>query len=469
MRTVVGRRDVRDVADRVDAGQAVDREVGRDVDAPAAAPRQPGGGGQRRRHDAAAPDHAAGLDHVPSASVTCPEPTSVTATPRCMRTPLRSAPWRRSRAPCRRTGQAASGRDRRCGSARRWTGKVGVLGRSSCRGSGPRARRRARRRSPRRRRRRSSARPASISDGSRSASSNTAKMRERRRCASSRRVERERVLLGSGGVEEVRLRALPRGRAHRPDALARRRSSAACVVGSTTTTWASLTSTFSWLGEELAQGDTRRRPTRVARWPPGTRAAETGGSCSCRSASPECRRARQLPSTGNSREAAADDDDVALPVLRRHGLWCFGAGWMLCLVAGVNVPRCGGRDKRAGRWISRRDRGVFTTPGGRQARRPVGGPCRRIAQVDSRTGIVPRTLVPWPGEETMSSVPPTAPIRSRMPIRPSPAPASADRCRRRHPRPRNEPLRRRAPRSRRRERRSPACLIAFWMASAEQK
>ena len=40
------------------------------------------------------------------------------------------------------------------------------------------------------------------------------------------------------------------------------------------------------------------------------------------------------------------------------------------------------------------------------------------------SGIVPRTVVPRPGEETISSSPPTAPTRSRIPIRPSPSPRS---------------------------------------------
>ena len=48
--------------------------------------------------------------------------------------------------------------------------------------------------------------PWSISVGSRSASSKTPRMRERSRCASSRRVEREGVVVGAGGAEEVGLR-----------------------------------------------------------------------------------------------------------------------------------------------------------------------------------------------------------------------------------------------------------------------
>ena len=85
-----GAGDVGDVADRVDAGRAVDRQVGLDVDAAAAPARQPGGGGERRRHDAAAPDDAAGPDHrAVGERRRARAPISVTATPRCMRTPLR--------------------------------------------------------------------------------------------------------------------------------------------------------------------------------------------------------------------------------------------------------------------------------------------------------------------------------------------------------------------------------------------
>ena len=83
--------------------------------------------------------------------------------------------------------------------------------------------------------------------------------------------------------------------------------------------------------------------------------------------------------------------------------------------------------------------------------------------------IVPLTVVPRPGEEASSSVPPTAPTRSRIPIRPSPSPRSEGSS------PTPSSLTEKWTRCRSRPtftttRTSlPACLSAFWIASAKQK
>ncbi len=59
------------------------------------------------------------------------------------------------------------------------------------------------------------------------------------------------------------------------------------------------------------------------------------------------------------------------------------------------------------------------SPRSRLARKDMY-PIAPDSQVARASGIVPRTVVPRPGEETISSSPPTAPTRSRIPIRPSP-------------------------------------------------
>ena len=186
MRAAVGARDVGDVADRVDARRAGDR-------------RGPGARRSARRAPAAARPRAASGGAlmpppqttqrvrivVPSASVTWPAPTSVTATPRCSRTPLRPehlgdvvvrAVRERRRAAC--------GRGRRGGSAPRvtarswystlivsWMRSASAPASSTPVGPPPTTTK--------------FSAPWSISAGSRSASSNTARMRERSRVASS--------------------------------------------------------------------------------------------------------------------------------------------------------------------------------------------------------------------------------------------------------------------------------------------
>ena len=65
MRAAVRAGDVGHVAHDVDAREAGDAEVGLDVDASASPLRHPRGAGQRRRLDAAAPDHAASGDRHP--------------------------------------------------------------------------------------------------------------------------------------------------------------------------------------------------------------------------------------------------------------------------------------------------------------------------------------------------------------------------------------------------------------------
>ena len=99
------------------------------------------------------------------------------------------------------------------------------------------------------------------------------------------RVEREGVLRGARGAEEVRLRA--GGEDERVAGEASRRRSVvtrAASPGRPTATSASLTSTLCWSCEQLAQrvGDVARAP--AARSPPGRAAAGTGGSCCGRSA-----------------------------------------------------------------------------------------------------------------------------------------------------------------------------------------
>src|SRR5450755_2127044 len=61
MRTAVGPGDVGDVTYDVDAGCAVDGQVGQDVDPPAATLGEAGGGGEGGRFDATAPDDAVRL------------------------------------------------------------------------------------------------------------------------------------------------------------------------------------------------------------------------------------------------------------------------------------------------------------------------------------------------------------------------------------------------------------------------
>ena len=65
VRLAVLGRDVRDIADGEHAREPGDREIAADVDPAAPALRQPAGAGDRRGHQAAAPDHAAGLDRAP--------------------------------------------------------------------------------------------------------------------------------------------------------------------------------------------------------------------------------------------------------------------------------------------------------------------------------------------------------------------------------------------------------------------
>ena len=279
-------RDVGDVADRVDA-RAARRPSGRAGRrcarrGPAASPAAPASGG---RLDAAAPDDAAGPDRraVGERDVAGRRPRSPRRRGAAAR-PCGRAPWRRSRAPCRRTAPSSvwprstrwicAARDR----------EVVVLDASSSRGSGRRARRPVSTPvGPPPTTTKFSA-PWSISAGSRSASSNTPRIRERSRCGVVERVERERVLLRAGRAEEVRLRARRQHERVAREALAVGRSSTRARRRVDRRDLAELDVDVRVRRGTACAARTRCRSARAARSPPGRAAAGTGGSCCGRSA-----------------------------------------------------------------------------------------------------------------------------------------------------------------------------------------
>ena len=277
----VGPGDVGHVADRVDAGEAVDREVGGHVEAAAAALR-------RARRAAGEPAAWIPPAHT-TVRVRISEPSESTTRSghglrhRQPRAELHAAA---ARAPCEAYSCALLGERRRArpgpGSmrwisarptSRSWnrssmTSLMSVgerAGRLHAGGAGTHDHEVER------------ALVEQLSGCGRRPRT-PSRMRERSRCGVVERVQREGVLLGARGVEVVRLATPWRGRGSRRRRCAVGAVTTVRVAGSTSVTSPSSRRPLVACGTCRA-ASARRRSRRPARSPPGRASAGTGGSC----------------------------------------------------------------------------------------------------------------------------------------------------------------------------------------------